>query len=142
MRLDPDFLRARALDVRRHVELARGMAAMNDDAFMADERTQYALAHVLLVAIESAAAMCTHVSARALQRAPDSYVACIDELVAADILEVDLAAKLRAMMRFRNVLVHQYWDIDMWRVLGYAREHVDDLEAFVDAIGLYVAESL
>lgn len=142
MRIDPDFLRERALDVRRHVRLAREIAATPDDTFMADERAQHALAHVLLVAIESAAAMCTHVSARALNRAPDTYASCIDELSNARIVGAELAARLRAMMRFRNVLVHQYWDVDMGRVLSYARENSEDLEGFVEAIGVYAVDEL
>lgn len=33
--------------------------------------------------------------------------------------------------RFRNLLIHRYWDIDPHRVLRYARENLGDLEQFL-----------
>lgn len=142
MTVDADFLRQRALDVQRHVRSAREIAAMSDEAFMADERAQLALSHVLLVGIEAAATMCTHVSARMLRRAPATYGDCVDEMAAAGVVDAALAGRLRAMMRFRNLLVHQYWDIDVERVLRYARHELGDLEDYVAAMGRYVGGEL
>lgn len=38
------------------------------------------------------------------------------------------------MARFRNLIVHRYWDVDNRRVLEIARNSLSDLEAFLDAI--------
>ena len=40
------------------------------------------------------------------------------------------------MARFRNMLVHIYWDVDDERVYTILHENLDDLRAFVRAIGV------
>jgi uncharacterized protein YutE (UPF0331/DUF86 family) len=47
----------------------------------------------------------------------------------------DLAVKLRKMVKFRNKLVHQYWEVDDKAVLEYARCDLDDFRKFMKAVG-------
>ncbi|MBI3945508.1 MAG: hypothetical protein HY321_06300 [Armatimonadetes bacterium] len=42
--------------------------------------------------------------------------------------------------RFRNLLVRRYREVDDTRVLGYARRDIGDLEAYLLAVGRYLAE--
>jgi len=49
-------------------------------------------------------------------------------------MDDELASRLVRMVRFRNLLVHRYWEVDPVRVLGYARENLGDFEAFLVAI--------
>lgn len=44
------------------------------------------------------------------------------------------------MARFRNLLVHRYWEIDPARVLHYARENLGDFEAYLAAVGRLMLE--
>jgi len=46
------------------------------------------------------------------------------------------------MVRFRNLLVHRYWEVDPVRVLGYARENLGDFEAFLAAIENFVSRGV
>jgi len=76
------------------------------------------------------------------QRALATYGDCVDEMAAAGVVDAALTGRLRAMMRFRNLLVHQYWDIDVERVLRYARHELGDLEDYVAAMGRCVGGEL
>ena len=49
-------------------------------------------------------------------------------------VEEDLAVLLADAARFRNLLVHQYADVDDGRVVAIARERTGDLEAFRRAV--------
>ena len=49
-------------------------------------------------------------------------------------LPPDLAAHLRDMAGFRNVLVHGYETVDLAIVEDVVRHHLDDLLAFVRAV--------
>jgi uncharacterized protein YutE (UPF0331/DUF86 family) len=53
----------------------------------------------------------------------------------AQMIEASLAENLRRMARFRNLIVHRYWDVDDQRVLEIARTQLGDLEQFLAAIG-------
>ena len=53
-------------------------------------------------------------------------------------MDDELASRLVKMVRFRNLLVHRYWEVDPVRVLDYAREDVGDFEAFLAAVEGFV----
>jgi uncharacterized protein YutE (UPF0331/DUF86 family) len=42
------------------------------------------------------------------------------------------------MVRFRNVLVHQYEEIDLAIVYGLVTKHLDDFERFMNEVRAYV----
>jgi hypothetical protein len=56
----------------------------------------------------------------------------------AGIVSTDLAERLGRMARFRNRLVHLYWKIDNERLWEVLRESLDELEAYLGAIGALI----
>lgn len=46
------------------------------------------------------------------------------------------------MARFRNILVHRYWQVEPERVLRYARENLEDFEGFLRDVGQFVGRQL
>ena len=102
----------------------------------------YTVEHLLLIAIEAAATLCNHILAKTARRAPISYGECFEGLQLVHSLDDQLAAKLIQMARFRNLLVHRYWDVDPIKVLTYARHSSGDFEAYLKAIGEIVGRPL
>jgi len=133
--LDEEQVKARAQEIRASLDKIQRYATLPDDQFWADERNLYTVMHLLLIAIEATAALCTHILARLARRVPASYAGCFEELRGLDILDDQMAGRLVQMARFRNLLVHRYWQVDQTRVLRYARESRDDFEAFLTAVG-------
>jgi uncharacterized protein YutE (UPF0331/DUF86 family) len=88
-----------------------------------------------LITIEAAAALCNHLLAKTARRAPTSYAECFEGLRAVHKLDDELATRLVRMARFRNLLVHRYWDVDPKQVLQYARENLGDFEAYLRVVG-------
>lgn len=89
----------------------------------------------LLTAIEAALYVCYHVCARRLHRVPDDYAGCFALLGDAGLLSPDLSQNLQRVARFRNVLVHVYWDMDESRVHAILQSSLDHLRAFVTEMG-------
>jgi uncharacterized protein YutE (UPF0331/DUF86 family) len=133
-----DVVRARSADIRGAVAEARRLAALPDDEFFADPRNVYSVEHLLLVAMEAAAALCTHIMARSARQAPSSYAECLGGMTTAGIVDESLGARLTRMARFRNLLVHRYWDIDERLVLDYVRHDLGDLEDYLAAVGRWM----
>lgn len=131
-----DLIRSRAADIRVEMERLRAYASGPTDAFAADAEKVRAARYGLIVVVEAAAAICTHLCAR-LGRAPDSYPGCFAALGELGILDAGLAEKLSALARLRNLLVHGYGRVDDRRLHGLMRTGLDDLEAFLTAVGDY-----
>lgn len=139
-RINYQVVRDRAREIRECIQKVQQYATVPDDEFFADERNLYSVEHLLLVAIEAAASLCNHILAKTASQAPVSYGECFEGLRLVHRLDDQLTARLVQMARFRNLLVHRYWDVDPGRVLTYARESQADFEAYLKAIGEIVGQ--
>jgi uncharacterized protein YutE (UPF0331/DUF86 family) len=138
-KVNVELLRARLHDIQENVEKIKVYAALPDETFFADERNLHTVSHLLLVCIEAVAIVCNHLLARLAQKAPASYGECFEGLKSLGILDDALTNSLIGMARFRNILVHRYWDVDSQRVLQYARENLGDFEAYNEQIIRFIA---
>ena len=136
--LNRDLLLKRIQEIRGALDLLRTDAAQPQSAFVADAHVVDAVKYRLLVAIEAAVSICTHVASRLAARTPDSYADCFKVLGDAGIVSTELAERLGRMARFRNRLVHLYWKIDNERIWEILKESLGDLDAYLDAIGALV----
>ena len=84
-----------------------------------------------IVAIESCIDICTHIAARSYARAPESYAGCFDLLLERKILEKELAGKMSDLARFRNILVHRYWEVDNRKVVEKLKNNLSSIEDFL-----------
>jgi len=132
--IDIEKLKDRASEIRANLEKIRYYASLKDQDFWADERNIYSVKYLMLEAIEAAGAICIHILAKKFQQPSSSFAECFEALYDHQVIDQDLSAKLRRMARFRNILVHRYWDVDDQRVLKYARENLSDFEDFLKGI--------
>lgn len=140
--IDVEQVRERAREIRESIVKVRQYVAQSDEEFFADERNLYTVMHLLLIAIEAVAAIGSHILAKTARKAPSSYPDCFEGLESLGILDRTLTGHLIRMARFRNLLVHRYWEIDPLRVLLYARENLDDLEMFLVRVGQWLGQEL
>jgi len=70
--------------------------------------------------------------------APETYADIFVQLRSLGIIEADLADSLIDMARFRNRLVHMYWDIDIDAVCTMLQEDLGDFKRLQDAVVTYL----
>ena len=138
MTLNPDVVRTRCTEIEESVVRLERLARVPLDEFLGNQDQLDLACYRLLVAIEAALALCYHVSARRLRRAPDDYAACFEGLRSAGLIPADLAERLQRMAKFRNLLVHVYWKIDYRRVHEILSHDLEDLRAFETAMAALV----
>lgn len=134
MTLDADVVRARCAEIEDSVQRLQQIARLPFDQFLASQDTQDIACYRLLVAIEAALALCYHVSARQLHKAPEDYAGCFAALRDGGVIPAQLAERLQRMARFRNLLVHVYWKIDYRQVHDVLKQNLNDLQQFASAI--------
>lgn len=89
----------------------------------------------LIVATEAVIDICNHLISKNKLRIPESYSDTFKVMAEAKILPLELAdVKLTAMARFRNRLVHVYWEIDLEVLYKILQENLNDLQQFVTEI--------
>ncbi len=130
LHLDHDRIRDKLQDIHRSVARLKRFRESGRDHFLADEDSQDIARSRLLSAIEAALNICFHVTAKKLKVVPEDYGDCFRHLGQANLIDLSLAGRLADMARFRNRLVHLYWDIDYNGVYDIIEHHLRDLEDF------------
>lgn len=132
----PDLDRIRDLlghiadSARRLAELSQ----LDEGEFLDDPRNAATAKYLAIVGAAAAIDLCNHIVARRGGRAPTDYADCFTVLTELGIVNAQLAAKLRNMTRFRNLLVHQYARVDDRRVREYLSEQAADLDKYAAQI--------
>lgn len=134
MGLNQSLIRDRFEDIQESLERLEELRSLPKEIFLADRDRRDLACYRLIVAIEAAVQICFHVSAQRLHRTPEEYAECFAILGEASIIPADLSERLQQMARFRNVLVHRYWDVDYGRVYDILWSRLDDLREFVRAV--------
>ncbi len=97
-----------------------------------------ALERNLHVAIEAALDIGEMIIAEENLPRPEEYRGVFLALGKAGIIPEDFAKRIAPMAGFRNILVHQYNEIDVDLMCKFIKERLDDLEEFVSYIRKYV----
>lgn len=134
MRLDHDRIRAKLQDISRALMRLERFQGMNKEDFLSDEDSQDIARSRLLTAIEAALNICYHINAKMMKRVPEDYAECFRSLGEANLIDRALADKLSQMARFRNRLVHLYWDIDYGQVYDMIQHDIKDLKEFSNQV--------
>ena len=142
MQVNLDLLRQRAQEIRNALAGLRGYGRLPQETFLSREESVDAAKYRLIVAIEAALSICTHLAARLAQRTPDSYADCFHVLAENGIVPADLAERLARMARFRNLLVHLYGQVDDRRVWQILHNNLNDLEDYLGAVGKHLKTAL
>ena len=138
MGADREIVRDRLSRIRRYLGDLRSMSDITGEAFKTNRERQYAVLHALQLAIEAAIEIGTHICSADNLGVPSSYAEAFDLLEQGLVIEPALAVKLRAMARFRNRIVHFYWDLDLDDIYRILQEHLGDFQDYLSAIELYL----
>ncbi len=70
-------------------------------------------------------------------RAPESYSDIFVQLERIGILNKTLSESLINMAKFRNRLVHLYWDVDPVMLYNYLNDSLDDIHSFISHVNRF-----
>lgn len=140
--VDPQKARSLLAHYRRYRGYLTELAERSDDDLRSDFVAMGGVQHYLLLLVETVLDLGSHVISSEGYDPPGNYADIFRVLRDEGLLPADLADRLMAMARFRNVLVHLYADVDEDRVLRVLRESLDDPDRCVAIIRDRFAEQL
>jgi uncharacterized protein YutE (UPF0331/DUF86 family) len=111
-RLDQAMVTQRLREIQLLLADLAELGAVDAERLRRERPTRHIVERVLSQIVELAGSINIHVVTSLLGRSPDSYAASFDEMARAGVLEWDFAASLRPSAGMRNVLVHDYLEVD------------------------------
>lgn len=132
--VDPDRAAARLERLRDLLDRLEHVRAAGEDSYLADPDARAASERRLEQAIQICIDLGTQLVMETPARAPENYADVFKSMAEADLLPADLAERLEAAAKQRNLLVHLYMDIDDRKVFS-SLESLDDLRQFAAIVG-------
>jgi len=125
-------------ELRKSVSRLRSIGQLHYADFIKDPDKIGSSKYHFIVAIESCIDMCNHIIARNGYRVPDDYGDTFIVMSEVGALDSDFAEALRNMAKFRNRLVHLYWNLDDRQIYDILQNRLDDFKGFLDSIAQFL----
>ena len=133
--VDRHVVRARIAKIREYVALLRKIRGMADERrFVSDPLVYGNAERYLQLAIQAVLDVSNHIVADMDLTLPADNRALFDLLAKRKIVPVGLARRLGPMAGFRNLLVHEYMEIDRHRVYATLKNDLGDFDKFIRAV--------
>jgi uncharacterized protein YutE (UPF0331/DUF86 family) len=129
---DYDLVAKKLARIETCVEELRDLA--RPVVLRSDIREERFVEHTLQIAIQAALDVAAHIVSDDRLGEPRTNRDLFDLLERHGWLPAPLAAALRSMVGFRNILVHGYEAVDLAIVEDVVAHHLDDLLAFARAV--------
>ncbi|MCX7855405.1 MAG: DUF86 domain-containing protein [Anaerolineae bacterium] len=107
------------------------LRSLSEEAFLGDFRNIEAAKHLLQTAIEAMMDIASHIVARRRLGTPHEGAEVFRRLGEAGLLPVERVSTYVRMVRFRNLIVHLYHEVDSRRVYEILQTGLDDLRGFI-----------
>jgi uncharacterized protein YutE (UPF0331/DUF86 family) len=124
------------LDVSRRLRRYRERGA---EALQRDEDLQWLVERGLHLGCEIVLDLGNHVLAGAFGRTSETYEQILDGLLAERVVSPELRGELQGLGGFRNVLVHEYLEIDPTRIVEALAHAPERFARFADELHRWLA---
>ena len=111
--LDPEVVQSRLVLITRLLEDLQSAGQVDAPRLTQDRMLRYAVERILSQLVDLAVSVNSHVSATVLGESPKDYRASFDLVARAGAIEPALAQELKPSVGLRNVLAHEYIDVDI-----------------------------
>lgn len=133
--VDRFVVAARLTKVREYVALLRKIRGLADERHFVSDPLIYGNAErYLQLAIQAVLDISHHIVADRNLPLPADSRSLFELLARQKVISKGLSVKLAAMAGFRNILVHEYLEIDRHRVYRALTTDLRDFESFIRAV--------
>lgn len=109
----------------------KDLGRMPKEIVMRDPHLVASAKYHLIVGIEAAIDLANHLIARNRWRAPEDYADTFRIMEERGVVDAEFAERLQRMARFRNRLIHIYWDINDEIIYSLLQKDVCEIEEFL-----------
>jgi len=136
------FFREKISEKLKYLEISLNYLKSRRDITLEDLQSNYELRSAIernfQIAIEAAIDVSEMIISEEGAEMPETYREAFLRLGEIGVIPKDFSTRLAQMAGFRNILVHQYSELDLNRLLNFLKTKLDDLEQFSGYIKEYL----
>ena len=138
MEFNPDKVRKITSEILLSLERLEELQRLPKDLFLSDPHKIGSAKYNFIVAIEGVIDLCNHVIARNAFRTPEDYADTFRVMAERGALDMQFTSTLTQMARFRNRLVHIYWEVEDNELHRILQSHLEDIREFLKKFGSFI----
>jgi uncharacterized protein YutE (UPF0331/DUF86 family) len=135
---NPDKVARLISEMRKAINRLKALKVLGKELFLSDPDKIGSAKYYFIVAIESAIDICNHIISQNGYRAPEDYADTFQVLEEHGAFSKEFVKDLKRMARFRNRLIHLYWEVDDEQVYEILHSRLDDFKIFIDNIAVFL----
>ncbi len=135
---NPDKIVKLVSEMRKAINRLRFLKTLDKGLFLNDPDKIGSAKYNFIVAIESAIDICNHIISQNGYRVPEDYADTFQVVGEQGAFDKDFTKVLKNMAKFRNRLIHLYWEVDDMQVYEFLQTHLDDFKTFLDNIAVFL----
>lgn len=116
----------------------KDFSEISAEEYLSDWKTQRIVERTLQMMIETCVDITNHIISDVGMRIPGTYADTFKVLHENKIIDQELFSVMEKMAKFRNIVVHQYEEVDSGIVILILKKHLSDFQQFRDAILSYL----
>jgi len=137
LELNPDKVRKITSEILTSLERLEELKRLHKDAFLSDPHKISSAKYNFIAAIEGIVDLCNHLIAKNAFRTPEDYADTFKVLAEKGAFDRDFTGTLVQMARFRNRLVHIYWEVNSDELHHILTTRLDDVRRFLKQYGAF-----
>jgi len=135
---NPDILARLVSEFRKSTTRLKALAQLPENYFLKDPDKIGSTKYHFIVAIECCIDICSHLISKNELRAPEDYADTFRVMEEEGVFDAEFADELVKMAKFRNRLVHLYWEVEDRQLLSILRSRLGDFEKLERALASYL----
>jgi uncharacterized protein YutE (UPF0331/DUF86 family) len=121
-------------EIEKSLTILKEYSLQEKEELVSDLKALGSVKYYLMVAIEACIDISNHIIAKEHLGVPKTYSDCFKILQERKIISKQLALKLINMAKFRNLLVHLYWNVNDDKIYEILQTELNDFNEFTKQI--------
>ena len=136
--VDAQILVVKLKELEKYIAELEKLKTTSLETLSKDLNKIWSLEHGLQLSIQIVIDIGNHILADMKESNIETYTDVIDLLGVKKVIPVDFAKRIRAMVGLRNILVHEYVEVDLKQLYSVLRNNLDDFKEFVKLIRCFL----
>lgn len=139
MRLfNPDKIGKLVSEMRKAVSRLKFLQSLEKGTFLSDPDKIGSAKYHFILAIESAIDICNHIISSNGYRIPEDYGDTFQVLFEQGVFKENFVKELKNMSKFRNRLVHIYWEVNNEQLYEILQNNLENFKIFLNKIAIFL----
>ena len=136
--IDKEIIKKKLQELKSYLKEMENFRAISWNGFSSSLSKQWMVSHGLQLSIQVVIDIGSHILAALGESQIEDYADIIDKLGEKEIIPQEFSKAIRGMAGLRNILVHEYAELDLKKIYDILQNRLSDFYAFIEYINTFL----